>query len=140
MNENVLFFPKTCRGTVLFAPHFLANHLASHPLVNFPIVAGIHGSKGLETEMPYLSTRLSLNEKRRETARTLVLACALSALSVAAFAYSGDESEQRACRRDVARHCRSVVKENQFIILACLQSNRPRLTTACRSVLESHGQ
>src|ERR1700724_1723990 len=134
------FSPKPAGVRSCSLPISLRSILACHPLVNFPIVAGIHGTKGLETEMPYLSTRLSLNEKRRETARTLVLACALSALSVAAFAYSGDESEQRACRRDVARHCRSVVKENQFIILACLQSNRPRLTAACRSVLETHGQ
>jgi hypothetical protein len=33
-----------------------------------------------------------------------------------------------------------VANENEFVILACLQANRPRLTVACRTVLESHGQ
>ncbi|HEX9321647.1 MAG TPA: hypothetical protein VF913_05940 [Xanthobacteraceae bacterium] len=72
--------------------------------------------------------------------RTLILALAVSTVSAAAFAYSGTDQEQTACRHDVVRHCRSVVNENQFVILACLQSNRPRLTVACRTVLESHGQ
>jgi hypothetical protein len=72
--------------------------------------------------------------------RTLILALALAAGSAAAFAYSGTEQEQSACRRDVVRHCRMVANENEFVILACLQANRPRLTVACRTVLESHGQ
>jgi pyruvate-formate lyase len=72
--------------------------------------------------------------------RTLLLAFALTAVSVAAWAYSGSDQEQNACRRDVVRHCRTVVNENEFMILACLQSVRPKLTVACRAVLESHGQ
>ena len=72
---------------------------------------------------------------------TLTLALALSTISAAAaFAYSGTPEEQVACRHDVVRHCRSVAQENQFVILACLQSNRPRLSVACRTVLQNHGQ
>jgi pyruvate-formate lyase len=72
--------------------------------------------------------------------RSLTLALAFAAVSTAAFAYSGSEQEQNACRRDVVRHCRTVVNENEFVILACLQNVRPKLTVACRAVLESHGQ
>jgi Cysteine rich repeat len=72
--------------------------------------------------------------------RTLTLAFALTAGSAAALAYSGTEQEQNACRRDVVRHCRTVASEGEFVILACLQAHRPRLTSACRTVLESHGQ
>jgi Cysteine rich repeat len=73
-------------------------------------------------------------------ARTLMLALVVSAISPAAFAYSGSEQEQNACRRDVVRHCRSVANESEFVILACLQANRPKLTVACRTVLQNHGQ
>ncbi len=73
-------------------------------------------------------------------AHTLMLALAVSAVSAAAFAYSGTEQEQNACRRDVVRHCRNVANENEFVILACLQANRPKLTVACRTVLQNHGQ
>jgi hypothetical protein len=73
---------------------------------------------------------------------TLALASALGVVAccTAAFAYSGTTQEQAACRHDVIRHCRTVVNENQFVILACLQQNRPRLSVACRTVLQSHGQ
>ena len=72
--------------------------------------------------------------------RILTFAFALAAVSTAAFAYSGTDQEQNACRRDVVRHCRLVANENEFVILACLQNVRPKLTVACRAVLESHGQ
>ena len=72
--------------------------------------------------------------------RTATLAFALATVSAAAFAYSGSPQEQTACRHDVVRHCRTVANESEFVILACLQSNRPKLTVACRTVLESHGQ
>ena len=72
--------------------------------------------------------------------RTLMLALALTVVSAAAWAYSGSDQEQNACRRDVVRHCRNVANENEFVILACLQANRPKLTVACRTVLQNHGQ
>jgi hypothetical protein len=72
--------------------------------------------------------------------RTLMLALSVCVVSAAAFAYSGTEQEQNACRRDVVRHCRSVSSESEFVILACLQANRPKLTVACRTVLQNHGQ
>ena len=73
---------------------------------------------------------------------TLALGSALGivACSTVAFAYSGTAQEQAACRHDVIRHCRTVANQNEFVILACLQQNRPRLSVACRTVLRSHGQ
>jgi hypothetical protein len=55
-------------------------------------------------------------------------------------ARSGTPEEQAACSRDVQRHCRPVIDQGDFTILACLQQNRPKLSVACDQVLKSHGQ
>jgi hypothetical protein len=69
---------------------------------------------------------------------------ALALLSVAAstgvLAHSGTKQEEEACTRDVQRFCRKLMDQGDFTILACLKENRPKLSTACRSVLVSHGQ
>ena len=69
----------------------------------------------------------------------------LSLLSVtasgAAFAqHSGTEQEQKACSRDVQKHCRKVMDQGDLVILSCLQQNRAKITPACDNVLKSHGQ
>jgi hypothetical protein len=53
---------------------------------------------------------------------------------------SGTPDEQKACSRDVSRFCRQMMDQGDFVILACLQQNRPKLTAACRQVLTNHGQ
>ena len=53
---------------------------------------------------------------------------------------SGTPEEQKACSRDVERHCRAVIDQGDFTILACLQQNRPKLTVACAQVLKDHNQ
>jgi hypothetical protein len=53
---------------------------------------------------------------------------------------SGTPEEQAACSRDVQRHCRAVIDQGDFTILACLQQNRPKLSKACEQVLKDHGQ
>ena len=53
---------------------------------------------------------------------------------------SGTPEEQKACSRDVERHCRPVIDQGDFTILACLQQNRPKLTAACAQVLKDHNQ
>ena len=73
----------------------------------------------------------------------LVFSLLLSAVSSDAFAQpdrSGTPEEQKACARDVQRFCRPVIDQGDFTILACLQQNRPKITTACDQVLKSHGQ
>ena len=65
-----------------------------------------------------------------------------SAVSSDAFAQqrSGTAEEQKACSRDVQRFCRPVIDQGDFTILACLQQNRPKISSACDQVLKNHGQ
>jgi hypothetical protein len=75
--------------------------------------------------------------------RKFVLALALVSSTTAAFAQQqrqGTEQEQAACRRDVQRHCRSVIDQGDFVILACLKENRPKISAACDQVLKNNGQ
>ena len=56
---------------------------------------------------------------------------------------AGDEKERAACHPDVIKYCSSVVDANPedvLGILGCLQKNRTSISSACNSVLKSHGQ
>ncbi|MFC0239967.1 hypothetical protein [Rhodopseudomonas telluris] len=53
---------------------------------------------------------------------------------------SGTPEEQAACSRDVSRHCRALMDQGDFAILACLKENRPKISRACNQVLLNHGQ
>jgi hypothetical protein len=81
--------------------------------------------------------------------RNFFLALVLLSLPVSTSAFaqqqqqpqrSGTAEEQAACSRDVQRHCRAVIDQGDFTILACLQQNRPKISPACDQVLKSHGQ
>ncbi len=76
--------------------------------------------------------------------RNTLLAFTLLSLSVstAAFAQgrSGTPEEQKACTRDVQRHCRPVIDQGDLVVLACLKQNRDKISQACDQVLKSHGQ
>jgi len=74
--------------------------------------------------------------------RKFVLALALVSSTTMAFAQQrqGTEQEQAACRRDVQRHCRSVIDQGDFTILACLKENRAKISAACDQVLKNNGQ
>jgi hypothetical protein len=61
-------------------------------------------------------------------------------VSTGALAHSGTDQEEKACIRDVQRFCRKLMDQGDFTVLACLKENRPKLSSACRSVLVSHGQ
>jgi hypothetical protein len=75
-----------------------------------------------------------------------VLALAVLSLSFSTGAIaqqqerSGTPEEQAACSRDVQRHCRPVIDQGDFAVLACLQQNRSKITKACDQVLKNHGQ
>jgi len=69
-----------------------------------------------------------------------LLSVSLSTGALAQQQRSGTPEEQAACSRDVQRHCRKVIDQGDFTILACLQENRPKLSRACDQVLKSHGQ
>ena len=71
----------------------------------------------------------------------LILSSSLLVTSaVAQQQRSGTPDEQKACSRDVQRFCRSLMDQGDLTILACLQQNRPKLTSACNQVLKNHGQ
>jgi hypothetical protein len=72
----------------------------------------------------------------------LVLTLLSVAVSTGAIAQqrSGTPDEQKACSRDVSRFCRTLMDQGDFVILACLQQNRPKLAKACSQVLTNHGQ
>ena len=78
--------------------------------------------------------------------RKFLLALTLLSISVSSGAFaqqqsrSGTAEEQKACTRDVQKFCRPVIDQGDFTILACLQQNRPKITSACDQVLKSHGQ
>ena len=77
--------------------------------------------------------------------RKIFLALTLLSISVSTGAIaqqqrSGTPDEQKACSRDVSRLCRTLMDQGDFVILACLQQNRPKLTKACSQVLTNHGQ
>ena len=75
-------------------------------------------------------------------ARPAIFAIALfaTALSTAAFADSGSDAEQRACRRDVAKHCRAVMNDSQQRVVQCLLVNAASISRGCQQVLRNHGQ
>jgi len=55
----------------------------------------------------------------------------------------GDEKERAACAPDVVKYCKRELDTNAndtLAILGCLQTNRPKISPACRTVLANHGQ
>jgi hypothetical protein len=72
----------------------------------------------------------------------LVLGVVATLASTQTFGFfNGTPEEQAACRRDAVRYCREASATGDSLrVLACLQSNRAKLTKACLRVLESHGQ
>jgi hypothetical protein len=64
----------------------------------------------------------------------------LSTGAIAQQQRGGSAEEQKACTRDVQRHCRPVIDQGDFTILACLQENRSKLSAACAQVLKDHKQ
>ena len=51
----------------------------------------------------------------------------------------GTPAERDSCRRDTVRLCKGVAPEDGPM-LNCLKTNRQKLSAACRTVLETHGQ
>ncbi|MCG6206511.1 hypothetical protein LPW26_17825 [Rhodopseudomonas sp. HC1] len=77
--------------------------------------------------------------------KILVAMMLLVPLSTGAYAQqqqqrSGTPEEQAACSRDVSRHCRALMDQGDFAILACLKEHRPKISRACNQVLVNHGQ
>ena len=74
---------------------------------------------------------------------TFAAALTLTAVTMASAQGQGDARERAACRPDVMRFCKQIIKDTNddvISILNCLQSNRARISKACNQVLVSHGQ
>lgn len=56
----------------------------------------------------------------------------------------GSERERAACHPDVMKYCRNLLPADPngpadtFAIAGCLQSNRAKISSACRQVLDGH--
>ena len=61
-------------------------------------------------------------------------------LVLIASAASAQQAGHDACARDVSRYCRAQMQEGDQIVLACLKTNRARISKACQAMLASHGQ
>jgi hypothetical protein len=76
--------------------------------------------------------------------RNYLLALALSSIAFSSACLAdegrGTPEEQKACTRDVQKHCRAVIDQGDFTILACLRDNRAKISVACNQVLKTHGQ
>jgi predicted secreted protein len=79
--------------------------------------------------------------------RKSLLALTLLSVTVSTDAFaqpqpqrSGTAQEQAACNRDVQKHCRKVIDQGDFVILACLKENRSKISAACDTVLKNNGQ
>ena len=77
--------------------------------------------------------------------RKFLLALALLSIPLSSGAFAqqqtrGTPDEQKACTRDVQRHCRAVNDQGDVTMLAGRQQNRTKVSAACDQVLKTHGQ
>ena len=77
---------------------------------------------------------------RKTLLALILLSVSVSTGALAQQQRSGTPEEQKACTRDVQRHCRTVIDQGDLVILSCLQQNRAKISPACDQVLKSHGQ
>jgi hypothetical protein len=53
----------------------------------------------------------------------------------------GTPEDRANCEQDVRRYCQSAMSSNDNMrVLACLQQNRQRISSACQGVLIKYGQ
>ena len=72
----------------------------------------------------------------------LLFAIPLILITSAAVAQAPQDREKGkdACARDVSRHCRAQMQEGDQLVLACLKTNRSKISKGCQQMLASHGQ
>jgi hypothetical protein len=61
-------------------------------------------------------------------------------LVLIATAASAQQQGHDACARDVSRFCRAQMQDGDSVVLACLKTNRARISKACQKMLADHGQ
>jgi hypothetical protein len=87
-----------------------------------------------------LSSAMQCTHEGETMLRYLLLTTTLVSVPVIASAQGDRERGDKACRGDVQRLCRSVIEQGDMAILACLQTNRNRLSGNCRGFLQQVGQ
>jgi hypothetical protein len=70
----------------------------------------------------------------------LLFAISLVLITSAAMAQQDRQKGHDACARDVSRHCRAQMQEGDQLVLACLKTNRAKISKGCQQMLASHGQ
>jgi hypothetical protein len=70
----------------------------------------------------------------------LLFAIPLVLITSAAMAQQDRQKGHDACARDVSRHCRAQMQEGDQLVLACLKTNRAKISKGCQQMLASHGQ
>jgi len=70
----------------------------------------------------------------RYVSAAVLLLALLPAAAPAQERHGGTPEQQRACRPDVARHCRGMSEDQA--ILQCLRANANSLRPSCRQVIE----
>jgi hypothetical protein len=123
-----------------FSQIAIAPAKAVAPIASFPQAASMCIDIDRRTKYRSLS-----RERGRDRVR-LAIGFALLGIAVLgiglqstdARAQMASSPEEAACRPDVSRLCRGMSRD-PMVILACLQSNRARLSRRCLAVLQSHG-
>jgi hypothetical protein len=99
--------------------------------------AGIYPASVRYRTVPFLF----LNMKAQHMIK-LLFAIPLVLITSAAVAQAPQDRDKGkdACARDVSRHCRAQMQEGDQLVLACLKTNRAKISKGCQQMLASHGQ
>lgn len=74
----------------------------------------------------------------REMSVTAAVVLLLLSSAEVSAQMKGNPQEQRACRGDVAKLCRSGMQD-EASVLSCLVTNREKLSKPCQTVLAANG-
>jgi Cysteine rich repeat len=96
-----------------------------------------------ETESRYRSAaKMGMEDRLQRAIHGVIFVIVMLGLGLPSTAslaqQQGTPAEDKACRPDVMRLCRDAAPDTGRV-LACLQSQRARLSRACRTVLQQHG-
>jgi Cysteine rich repeat len=83
------------------------------------------------------------DERIKTLNKVLLLALIASSVATSAFAQQQQQmsrtDQEKACGKDVSRHCKPVIDSGDMVILSCLQQNRTKISQACQKVLKDNG-
>jgi hypothetical protein len=97
------------------------------------------GESRVTSALPRIGSEIIAKENAMFRKVVLTLPLLLVCHSATGRAEQGTTAERDSCRRDTVRLCKGVAPEDGPM-LDCLKTNRQKLSVACRTVLETHGQ